>query len=199
MISPLAEPPKPALIFPAGVAPMQAAAAAVAIGYGAYQLAKKIHDKSKSLGEDESLSATWVVKEVTITLAATTLTFLTGGLADAVPDVFGFASEISKLVTESTHIATADGVHFGENAQNINVGSVADVAALIANLAEGKTPFKMTKYRNIGTISDVLAKDPLKVGELVSAGTVKAVQPPQAGANNGFALLGEDPDDLMTI
>ena len=174
---------------------MQAAAALVAIGYGAWQLADKIKKKSKELGDDESLSATWVIKEVTITTALMTITFLTGGLADAVPDLFGFASEASKFLSESTHIAEAADVHFGENPQNINIGSVADIADIFRGLAEGKTPTGMegaaTSYRTIGTMSDVLAKDPLQVGEMVAAGTiVTGVQPPTDGANNGFVLTG---------
>jgi len=179
------------VIFP----PLEAAAALVAIGYGAWQLADKIQKKQKELGDDESLSATWVIQEVTITTALMTITFLTGGLADAVPDLFGFASEASKFLSESTHIAEAADVHFGENPQNINIGSVADIADIFRGLAEGKTPTGMegaaTSYRTIGTMSDVLAKDPLQVGEMVKAGTVTAVEPPTDGANNGFVMTGQ--------
>lgn len=180
-----------------GVPVMQAAAAAVAIGYGAYQLATKIRDKAKTLEPDDSLSKTWVIKEVAITVAATTITFLTGGLADAVPDLFGFAEDLSKLVCDQTHIAEANGVHFGENAQNINVGSVADIAGLIRDLREKKNV--PTSVRNVGTIDEVLAKDPLKVGELLSSGgAVTAVQPPTDGQNNGFVLIGA-PDQVLQI
>ena len=165
---------------------MQAALAIVAIGYGAWQLAFKIREKQKELGDDESLSTTWIIKEVTFTLGLTTITFLTGGLADMIPDLPGFASEASEWLADSpiTHWGEAKGVHFGENPQDINVGSAADVGDLIRGLREkeattGEKP--VTHCRNIGTIKDVLAQDPLQVGQLVQAGTVKAVAPPTDG------------------
>ena len=70
---------------------MQVALASTAIGGGIYQLAAKIKQK---VGEGEKLGSKAVVKEIVITLAGSTISFLTGGIAEAAPDLFGSRWEL---------------------------------------------------------------------------------------------------------
>ena len=51
-----------------------------AIGWGAYQLASKIRQK---VGEGNKLGSKAVVKEIAITTVTSSISFLTGGVADA--------------------------------------------------------------------------------------------------------------------
>lgn len=111
----------------------QAALAAAAIGWGAYQLASKIRQK---VGEGNKLGSKAVVKEIVITLGSSVISFLTGGIADAVPDLFGVFEGVSKAVSQGTQFGTAEGVNFAGDAQSMNIGAVANALELFRDLAE---------------------------------------------------------------
>ena len=120
---------------------MQAALAAAAIGWGAYQLASKIRQK---VGEGNKLGSKAVVKEIVITLGSSVISFLTGGIADAVPDLFGIFEGVSKAVSKGTEFGTAEGVNMAGDAQSMNIGAVANGLELFRDLAECCNPVKGT-------------------------------------------------------
>ena len=123
---------------PIRIRAVQVGAAGVAIAWGAYQLREKI----KKLREDAEetgakLTSTVVLKEIAITLAGSTISFLTGGVAEAIPDLFGFAVGASELVKEGTEFGTAEAASMlaGE-AQDLNIGTVVDAASVLRDLVE---------------------------------------------------------------
>lgn len=113
---------------------MQAGLAVGAITWGAYQLYETI---KKKLGDGHKLLSTVVLKEVAISVAGSTVTFLTGGVADALPNLFAYAEGISDLVSEGTKFGTAEGANMlGENAQNLNIGTTFGAAEILMDLVE---------------------------------------------------------------
>ena len=119
---------------------MQAGLALGAIAWGAYQLASKIRQK---VGEGNKLGSAAVVKEIAITLTTSTISFLTGGVAEAIPGVLGFAEGVSNLVSEGTQFGTAEAASMLEGeAEALDVGTAVDAASLLRDLVEcckGKT------------------------------------------------------------
>ena len=88
------------------------------------------------MGEGNKLGSKAVVKEIVITLGASTISFLTGGIADAAPDFFGIFEGVSKAVSKGTTFGTAEGVNLAGDAQSMNIGAVANALELFRDLAE---------------------------------------------------------------
>lgn len=112
---------------------MQAGLALGAIAWGAYQLAAKIREK---VGQGNKLGSAAVVKEIAITLTTSTISFLTGGVADAVPDLFGVFEGVSDAVSKGTEVGTAAGVNVAGDAQSMNIGAGFNFLELFRDLAE---------------------------------------------------------------
>ena len=104
-----------------------------AIGWGAYQLASKIRQK---VGEGNKLGSKAVVKEIAITTVTSSISFLTGGVADALPDLFGVAEGVSEAVSKGTQFGTAEGLNMAGEPQSMNIGAAFNVLELFRDLAE---------------------------------------------------------------
>jgi len=113
----------------------QAGLAGGAIGWAGYQLLAKLHKLVKK--ENKSLLSKAAVKEVVIFLGGSTISFLTGGIADAAPNPFEFAQGVSALLSEGTQFGTADGANmYGNDPQNLNLGTVSDAVLTLRDLVE---------------------------------------------------------------
>lgn len=112
-----------------------------AIGWGAYQLASKIRQK---VGEGNKLGSKAVVKEIAITTVTSSISFLTGGVADALPDLFGVAEGVSEAVSKGTQFGTAEGLNMAGEPQSMNIGAAFNVLELFRDLAECCNPVKGT-------------------------------------------------------
>ena len=78
-----------------------------------------------------------VIKEISITVAQTTVSFLTGGVAEFLPDLFGLAQGVSEFVSEGTQFGIAEGANMiGPEAQNLNIGTTFDIAGTLRDLVE---------------------------------------------------------------
>ena len=98
-----------------------------------------------------------------------------------------------EVLQNAGHMEEADGVHVGEEPQNIDLGSVAEMAEMLRDVAEGKprtangVEITFQGMKDIGTPDDILAKKPLEVGDMVQNGKeIKAVMP----GENGFVVTG---------
>ena len=122
-----------ALMFTMGilVPPTQPALAVIAIVWSMYQLYHKIRTKSRQGG----LPPTWVIKEVTVSVGLSAITFLTGGIVG--PLGLGNALEgAEKALCAGTKFGTAEGLHLTGDAAELNIGAVADVADILRDLRD---------------------------------------------------------------
>lgn len=87
--------------------------------------------------EKKSKWSAVVMKEIAISLGTSTVSFLTGGIAEAFPNPFDFAAGVSELVSEGTHLGEAYGANmYGNDPQNLNVGTISDAVSILRDLVE---------------------------------------------------------------
>ena len=173
---------------------MQVGAAGVAIAWGAYQLREKI----KKLREDAEetgakLTSTVVLKEIAITVGTSALSFLTGGVAEAIPDLFGFAVEASELVKGGTEFGTAEAASMlaGE-AQDLNIGTVVDAASVLRDLVEC---CKVKTRWSGGTVGD--GKCTCDNGATMSMKDVNNIPDNKPDGNDEFHVVSYTTDELI--
>ena len=87
--------------------------------------------------ENKVKSGNVVIKEIAITVGQTTVSFLTGGVAEFLPDLFGLAQGVSEFVSKGTQFGIAEGANMiGDEAQNLNIGTTFDIAGTLRDLLE---------------------------------------------------------------
>ena len=169
----------------------QAGLAGGAIGWAGYQLLAKLYQLGKK--EKKSLLSKPVVKEILISLGGSTISFLTGGVADAIPDLFGFAVEASELVKGGTEFGTAEAASMlaGE-AQDLNIGTVVDAASVLRDLVEC---CKVKTRWSGGTVGD--GKCTCDNGATMSMKDVNNIPDNKPDGNDEFHVVSYTTDELI--